>query len=625
MITVKKADVLTGKTGNGENYRILRTPAIFGKDTFHSDMKAGASFFKECENVLLKKLERCVVIEANNEEEGLVAITYMNAMANEDYRMSLVDEDGSIDETEYDEWDDGWDMDDDEDILDYLGGGTMIPIVPFSEANSQINKDSMLPFSMGDQRFLAPVNKDGLIPYWMDISSIPIIIVKDETVGYGSRFNDFDDRIINYFGPNRRVFYLVIREDESERQSKEIFFDPEELGNEGVSFARFLMNHTADRINVTASDADIEKYDVELFKSWLDQYGMRVDKAEDIEEIVKNIVSFDPVYPMTSMEKTLKYIRHLEPETTEISLDTLRRFGLISPAKTEQASGTSLDKLIGLDRVKSEVRGIVQYTRFYKDMLKKGVIKGELHNVYMFVGAPGTAKTTVAKELGRMMKNAGILRRDRFISVTGAELKGQFVGWTAPKVAELFDKNDIILIDEAYSLTSSTNGEMDTYAQEALAQLAIELEEHSADKVVIFAGYGGNVSDRDNKMEEFLRANPGIKSRISAYVVFDSYSGEEMLSIIHGIAHEKGLSMVHTADREIVSYFNERSKSDTFGNGREARNFVDSALKKVANRYDPTKPVTKSAYTITKKDIQETIESLRKEPGRLSRTFHFGF
>ncbi len=622
MIRVKKAEVIERMTEGTESCRLLSTPSIYGESTLFLDMKDGAELYKECEKAVTKKLGRCVVVMADNEEQGLVAITYINCILNEKNRSSYMCDDDYDDE--YDEWDE-YEMDEDEDILDYLETGTLIPIVDFREANMRINHETHMPFPIYDQSAVSHMHDETKNPYWLRYETVPIIIVKDENDNCSTGFSHLDDKIVNRLSVTRRVFYLVIRENETLHRRLELFFDPDDMDDNGVSFARFLMEHTADLINVSSDKAEEERYSLGLFKSWLEEYSMKVTPPEDMDEVVKSIISINDTYPMTAMDKTLKYIRHLEPKTDQLSLETLRKFGLIAPAKTEMAGDTSLDKLVGLERIKDEVQGIVQYTKFYKDMLRKGKMKGELHNVYMFVGAPGTAKTTVAKELGRKMKKAGILKRDRFISITGAQLKDKFVGWTAPKVKEIFEKNDIILIDEAYSLTSNNHGEIDTFAQEALAQLAIELEEHSSDKVVIFAGYGGDVSERDNKMEEFLRANPGIKSRISACIVFDSYSGEEMLSIVHSIAHEKGLNMVHTADNEIVHYFNERNRSDTFGNGREARNFVDSTLKRVAMRYNPSKPVTKSACTITKRDILETLDCLRREPGRLNRVSKYGF
>ena len=115
-------------------------------------------------------------------------------------------------------------------------------------------------------------------------------------------------------------------------------------------------------------------------------------------------------------------------------------------------------------------------------------------------------------------------------------------------------------------------GGCDLYAREALAQLAIELEEHASDKIVIFAGYGGRkLSPKDNKMFQFLQENPGISSRIGYTVYFDSYSAEEMVNIVHRLAETDSLIFSRKFDDRIREYFEKRVSAHDFGNGREAR------------------------------------------------------
>ena len=95
---------------------------------------------------------------------------------------------------------------------------------------------------------------------------------------------------------------------------------------------------------------------------------------------------------------------------------------------------------------------------------------------------------------------------------------------------KLFENYDVIIIDEAYSIVEE-NGTMDSFGNEAIAQLIIELENHSTDKLIIFAGYGGDVDEKDNRMQTFLNSNPGIKSRITSTFNFKSYSAKEMIEI----------------------------------------------------------------------------------------------
>ena len=118
-----------------------------------------------------------------------------------------------------------------------------------------------------------------------------------------------------------------------------------------------------------------------------------------------------------------------------------------------------------------------------------------------------------------------------------------YVGHSAPKTKALFEENDIIVIDEAYSLTGDRS-EPDSFSREAIAQLVIELEEHAEDKLVIFAGYGGtDVDEKNNKMKEFIDANPGIKSRINSTFYFPSYTAPEMAEIFKKHAEISGYEL----------------------------------------------------------------------------------
>ena len=147
-------------------------------------------------------------------------------------------------------------------------------------------------------------------------------------------------------------------------------------------------------------------------------------------------------------------------------------------------------ELVGMDKVKEQVKNIVQIMKYNKYRKDQGVSNCNYHNVHLMVGAPGTAKTTVAKFMGDMMREENLLKGNRFACVNGADLKGMYVGHSAPKVQQLFHQNDIILIDEAYSLVDET-GNSDSFSQEALAQLILEIEEHGMEKLIMLAGYGG--------------------------------------------------------------------------------------------------------------------------------------
>jgi SpoVK/Ycf46/Vps4 family AAA+-type ATPase len=232
------------------------------------------------------------------------------------------------------------------------------------------------------------------------------------------------------------------------------------------------------------------------------------------------------------------------------------------------------------------------------------------------LGPPGVAKTTVAKKLGEIMTEENLLPGNRFICINGAELKGKFVGHSAPQTKKLFEDYDVIMIDEAYSLTSSGASGTDTFAQEAMAQLMTELEKHSRDKLVMFAGYGGEgVSRENNKMLEFINANPGLASRISYTIEFPTYTAQDMVEIVHKQAELMKFKLDRSADEELLEYFSERVKDKSFGNGREARNLIETCQCYMARRIfaEPEEKRDKKAVeTLMKSDVLQALDRIKK-------------
>lgn len=263
--------------------------------------------------------------------------------------------------------------------------------------------------------------------------------------------------------------------------------------------------------------------------------------------------------------------------------------------------------------VKEQVVDSINVMKYNKIRQKMKIGGSDFHNVHIMLGAPGTAKTTVAKLMGQMMVEEKLLPDNRFICLNGAELKGMYVGHSAPKTKALFENYDIIVIDEAYSLVDDS-GETDSFSKEAIAQLIIELENHSMDKLIIFAGYGGaKVSRRNDKMRKFIDANPGIKSRITSTFYFDSYSACEMVQIFHKLAGIKHYIVDDSADELLYQFFQVRVKDENFGNGREGRSLLETTILFAAKRVMAS---SRKAYTqkemriLLVEDVRRAIEKM---------------
>ena len=152
----------------------------------------------------------------------------------------------------------------------------------------------------------------------------------------------------------------------------------------------------------------------------------------------------------------------------------------------------------------------------------------------VFTGNPGTAKTTVARLFAQIMKENGLLPVGDLIEVGRADLVGKYVGWTAPTVKAKFAaaKGSVLFIDEAYSLVDDKDG---LFGDEAINTIVQEMENQRDDTVVIFAGY-------PDKMEQFLKKNPGLRSRIAFHIPFEDYKPAELLDIFTLMAKKQKLS-----------------------------------------------------------------------------------
>ena len=321
-----------------------------------------------------------------------------------------------------------------------------------------------------------------------------------------------------------------------------------------------------------------------------------------------------PEYPISMTAKLLDFIKR---RNEDIKLITNKELKLLNVFRdTSNKNTRKLSDLVGMEKVKKQVESNVNMMKYIRYCRKEGMKVPEYKFVYMFLGAPGTAKTTVAQIMGDMMKSEGMLEGTQLVSVSGAELKGYYVGHTAPKVHALFEENDIIIIDEAYALASADSCGMDSFSQEALAQLAIELDNHGHNRLVIFAGYGGpDVSRANNKMKNFLDANPGIESRINDTIYFPSYNAETMVEIVGNMFNKFDLKYENKGVTEelIKAYFQERTKADNFGNGREARSFVENCHRRLANRIMKSldcKRNRKEIQAVRIEDVQAAIEEL---------------
>ena len=219
----------------------------------------------------------------------------------------------------------------------------------------------------------------------------------------------------------------------------------------------------------------------------------------------------------------------------------------------------------------------------------------------VFTGNPGCAKTTCARLYARALAQEGITKHDRFAELTRASLCGKYQGHTAQMVKEVFKQNKggTIFIDEAYSLASD---ERDSFGAEAIDEIIVGLE-NDPGTVVIFAGY-------PEKMEQFLDANPGLRSRIPYRVRFCDYTADELLEISGKIAADNGFTITADAGEKLLGIFEKERQVRDFGNGRFCRSLVESAIRRKSVRLGVMDADDLSAYLDPARYSDEELFSL---------------
>lgn len=231
-----------------------------------------------------------------------------------------------------------------------------------------------------------------------------------------------------------------------------------------------------------------------------------------------------------------------------------------------------LDGLIGLESIKKKLREYTQYLNFLKLRAEKGIEDPQRINLHaVFMGNPGTGKTTVAKMLGQIYHKMGLLAKGHVHEVDRADLVGEFIGQTAPKVKEAIKKaaGGILFIDEAYSLARSKDDGKD-YGREVIEILIKEMSDGTHGIAVLVAGY-------PEEMKTFLESNPGLKSRFNMYYDFPDYLPQDLFQIALYSAEKRKVQLTEEAKTVIHEKLVEayRNRDRSFGNARLVNGIID--------------------------------------------------
>jgi Holliday junction resolvasome RuvABC ATP-dependent DNA helicase subunit len=263
------------------------------------------------------------------------------------------------------------------------------------------------------------------------------------------------------------------------------------------------------------------------------------------------------------------------------------------PAKSLDELLAELDELVGLDSVKEEIHRQSAILRVQALRSQAGLKDPTITRHLVFVGNPGTGKTTVARLVGGIYRALGLLSQGQLVEVDRSELVAGYLGQTAIKTAEVAAKalGGVLFIDEAYALSG------DQYGEEAINTLVKEMEDHRGDLVVIVAGY-------PTPMERFIAENPGLASRFRTTIAFADYADDELAGILRQLAAQADYDLSDAAEAAFRTLLAAQPRDSSFGNGRFVRNVFEAAIGHQAWRLrDVAEPTTAQLRELLPTDI----------------------
>ena len=384
---------------------------------------------------------------------------------------------------------------------------------------------------------------------------------------------ELDDKYCEDISKVINIGYL----DEEHDKVKILFTNEEELKkhDEDEIFKYLNIEYESDeRQTVQLSLSDVKKINNLLQKK---KYKIVKDKFEELNEAIEQIS--DQVFETVGYD--LFGEKKKETETKE-EVDINK-------------SLDKLDDLTGLANIKKEVNKLIKYLLF-KDKAEK-YLTLESPNLHMFfTGNPGTGKTTVARIIGEILYSLGYIKNNTFAEITPKDLIAGYVGQTALKTSKFLKENEggVIFVDEAYVFAS----EAQEFGEEALAEILKELEKKNT--VFIFAGY-------KKEMDDFMRMNPGLTSRVGYYLEYQDYTEEELYQIFETKVTKMGFIIDDKLKEKIIENISKAKTNEHFGNGRYIDKLINKLILEHAINVE-NKTRKDKLITLTDKDYTDELE-----------------
>ncbi|HET7719801.1 MAG TPA: AAA family ATPase, partial [Acidimicrobiales bacterium] len=287
-----------------------------------------------------------------------------------------------------------------------------------------------------------------------------------------------------------------------------------------------------------------------------------------------------------------------------LEADDIRRGGLpklaTGSAPAAEDVMAELDDLIGLHDVKAELRRMIAEAALAGPRSRAGLRLASPTRHMVFMGNPGSAKTTIARLLAQAMAAHGLLATGQLVEVTRADLVARYIGQTAPRVQAVVERaiGGVLFIDEAYSLVQGASSD---YGYEAVAMLLKLMEDHRDELVVIVAGY-------PTEMAGFLDSNPGFASRFARTLSFPDYDAGELLAIFDLFTRRAGAIVEPAARDQVAKYLKALPRDRSFANGRTVRNLFERLLAAQAARlHGGVRATDEALRTLVEADVRASL------------------
>ena len=356
------------------------------------------------------------------------------------------------------------------------------------------------------------------------------------------------------------VFYWDLAESDAKRGTES-----------SRTFIRMLTNIL---LYLAATDDDVTYAEAEYITECTD----KLTAICDTSGVRKSREALNPLDYVTSGEPSFAEKHGLQTQSAGKEEKTVQTKAEEQPKPSLEELMEQLDSLVGLDEVKKDVKSLVNLMKVRKLRQENGLPVPPMSLHMVFMGNPGTGKTTVARLISGLYAAIGVLSKGQLVEVDRSGLVAGYVGQTALKTQEVIKSalGGVLFIDEAYSLSSG--GEND-FGREAIETILKAMEDHRDDLIVIVAGYSGPMGD-------FLSSNPGLESRFNKYFHFPDYTGEQLMAIFSAQCEKNGYKLTEESEKAARELFDRlyAERNENFGNGRDVRNRFEDMIVRQSNR-----------------------------------------